>query len=40
MYNSVTASYHTVMFQIESLEYIPVYFVAIYWQSDSFPESI
>ncbi len=30
IYNSINASYHTVLFQIESLEYISVYFVAIY----------
>ena len=39
IYNSVNASFHTVLLQIESPEYI-FYFVAIYWRSDSFPESI
>lgn len=40
IYSSVSARYHIAVFQIESLEYISVYFVAIYWQSDSFPEPI
>lgn len=30
IYNSINGSYHTVLFQIESLECICVYFVAIY----------